>query len=62
MAVTFSEFVPGICCDHEWVKQFDRSETCMECGATCRRDADGKISLYQRPTVGMRQDEQRAVA
>lgn len=50
----FSEFRPGICCYHVWRRLFDASERCDECGATCRRDGDGRIALYARPAAGIK--------
>ena len=40
-----STFVPGICCDHNWIGSRNRSE-CAKCGAVCSRDEHGIISAY----------------
>ncbi len=47
----FSEFVPGISCDHEWMKGVlkGKRELCVSCGAECLRDDRGKIEEYTWP-------------
>lgn len=50
-----SVFQPDVCCEHDWstqdftdlgVPEEDHVWECEDCGATCRRDADGKITSY----------------
>ena len=40
-----SEFVPGVCCEHNWTGPSHRQQ-CDTCGATCSRDEQGKIVTY----------------
>lgn len=40
-------FRPDVCCEHEW----EHSEVCTLCGATCVRDKDGKIEEYEAGNV-----------
>lgn len=56
----FSEFVPGLSCDHQW-HRVPGGEYCPGCGAHCQRDSRGLITLYSRPapTFEQEQKEQR---
>jgi hypothetical protein len=46
------EFVPGICCAHEWrPSRFPGHEECAKCPATCNRGKDGKIEHYSNSRV-----------
>lgn len=52
----FSEFVPGICCAHDW-KEVPGGEYCAKCEAHCQRDEAGRIVLYSRPAPVKSQDQ-----
>lgn len=43
----FSEFVKGLCCDHQWgvLSEDNESFFCHTCGATCLREK-GRIVEY----------------
>lgn len=40
-----SRFDDKLCCAHNWVKKHD-IEVCTTCNATCKRDTDGLILIY----------------
>jgi hypothetical protein len=53
--VTRARFDPALCCTHVWLLTADWTETpeipgeceaCANCGALCKRGADGRIEEY----------------
>lgn len=57
----FSEFVPELCCAHDWKPLPTHGEQCPGCGAVCHRDTEtGLIIDYNRPSPKARKEIEHA--